>query len=66
MRALLPRLRDPTYAKMLLVTLAEATPVLEAGTRHTLLGARARLEVPHIQRVADELAREAWLIPWSA
>ena len=35
-----------------------------AGTRHALLAARARLEVPHIQRVADELAREAWLIPW--
>ena len=91
-RALLPRLRDPSYAKMLLVTLAEATPVLEAarlqddlrragiepfgwvvnaslaaaGTRHTLLGARARLEVPQIQRVADELAREAWLVPWYA
>jgi arsenite-transporting ATPase len=30
-RALLPRLRDPSYAKMLLVTLPEATPVLEAG-----------------------------------
>jgi arsenite/tail-anchored protein-transporting ATPase len=30
-RALLPRLRDPSYAKMLLVTLPEATPVLEAA-----------------------------------
>ncbi len=29
-RALLPRLRDPQYTKMLLVTLAEATPVHEA------------------------------------
>jgi arsenite-transporting ATPase len=29
-RALLPRLRDPTYTKVLLVTLAEATPVHEA------------------------------------
>lgn len=29
-RALLPRLRDPIYTKMLLVTLAEATPVHEA------------------------------------
>jgi len=29
-RALLPRLRDPRYTKMLLVTLAEATPVHEA------------------------------------
>ena len=30
-RALLPRLRDPRYTKMLLVTLAEATPVHEAS-----------------------------------
>lgn len=30
-RGLLPRLRDPRYAKMLLVTLPEATPVLEAS-----------------------------------
>jgi arsenite-transporting ATPase len=30
-RALLPRLRDPHYTKMLLVTLAEATPVHEAS-----------------------------------
>ena len=29
-RALLPRLRDPRYTKMLLVTLAESTPVHEA------------------------------------
>ena len=29
-RALLPRLRDPAYTRILLVTLAEATPVLEA------------------------------------
>jgi arsenite-transporting ATPase len=29
-RALLPRLRDPGYTKILLVTLAESTPVLEA------------------------------------
>ncbi len=30
-RALLPRLRDPVYTKMLLVTLAESTPVHEAA-----------------------------------
>jgi arsenite-transporting ATPase len=30
-RALLPRLRDASYAKTLLVTLPEATPVLEAA-----------------------------------
>jgi len=30
-RALLPRLRDPDFTRILLVTLAEATPVYEAG-----------------------------------
>jgi arsenite/tail-anchored protein-transporting ATPase len=30
-RALLPRLRDPEFTRILLVTLAEATPVFEAG-----------------------------------
>ncbi|MFP5355248.1 MAG: arsenical pump-driving ATPase [Gemmatimonadota bacterium] len=30
-RALLPRLRDPAYTRMLLVTLAETTPIREAG-----------------------------------
>ena len=91
-RALLPRLRNPKYAKILLVTLPEATPVLEAarlqddlrragieplgwvvnaslaaaGTRHPLLAARATLEAPHIRRVAHELTRRAWLIPWDA
>ena len=30
-RALLPRLRDPDFTRILLVTLAEATPVFEAG-----------------------------------
>lgn len=34
-RALLPRLRDPHYTKMLLVTLAEATPVHEAARLQT-------------------------------
>ena len=89
-RGLLPRLRDPRYAKMLLVTLPEATPVLEAsrlqddlrrariepfgwvvnaslaaaGTRHSLLAARARLEAPQIERVLHGLASRAWLVPW--
>jgi arsenite-transporting ATPase len=89
-RALLPRLRDPEYAKMLLVTLPEATPVLEAkrlqedlrragiepfgwivnaslaaaGTRHAVLASRARLELPHVRRISDELATRTWLIPW--
>lgn len=30
-KKLLPRLRDPEFAKVLIVTLAESTPVLEAG-----------------------------------
>ena len=30
-RALLPRLRDPAFSRMLLVTLVESTPVLEAA-----------------------------------
>lgn len=30
-RSLLPRLRDPEFTRILLVTLAEATPVFEAG-----------------------------------
>jgi arsenite-transporting ATPase len=90
-RALLPRLRDARYTKMVLVTLAETTPVHEAerlqddlrragiepfgwvvnaslaasGTRHPLLAARAALEAPHLQRVHEQLAARAWLVPWA-
>lgn len=91
-RQLLPRLRDPNYTRVLLVTLPEATPVHEAerlsadleragiepqawvinqsllasGTRHPVLCQRGAYEVPFIRRVADELARQAVLIPWLA
>jgi arsenite-transporting ATPase len=91
-RELLPRLRNPRYAKMLLVTLPEATPVLEAArlqddlrragiepfgwvinaslaaarTRHPLLSARAKLESSQVRHVAEELARRAWVVPWTA
>jgi arsenite/tail-anchored protein-transporting ATPase len=89
-RVLLPRLRDPHYTKILIVTLAEATPIHEAarlqadlrragiepfgwvvnaslaqsGTRHPLLVARTRLELPYIQRVRQHLASQVWFVPW--
>jgi arsenite-transporting ATPase len=34
------------------------------STRDPLLRARAALERPHLQRVRDELAARAWLVPW--
>jgi arsenite-transporting ATPase len=87
---LLPRLRDPHFTKILLVTLAETTPVQEAarlqadlrragiepfgwvinaslvksGTKHPLLLARTRLELPHIQQVLTHQATHLWLVPW--
>jgi arsenite-transporting ATPase len=91
-RALLSRLRDPAYCRVLVVTLPETTPVAEAerlqadlrragiepfgwvinaslavaGTHHPVLAARAVLEEAEISRVAGELARQAWILPWSA
>ena len=90
-RRLLPRLRDPAFTRVLLVTLAERTPVQEAarlqadlqragiapfgwvinaslaasGTRHPLLAARARLEIPRIAEVRDALSARTWLVPWT-
>lgn len=89
-KALLPRLRDPKFAKVVITTLAESTPVHEAerlqedlrragiepygwvlnscfsasGTAHPLLSRRANLELPHLKRVTEDLARRAWWIPW--
>lgn len=89
-RALLPRLRDPKFAKVVITTLAESTPVHEArrlqddlrraqiepyawvinssfaasGTTHSLLARRADLEVPHLKRVGEELARRSYWVPW--
>ena len=34
------------------------------STRDPLLRSRAALERPHVQRVRDELAARAWLVPW--
>ena len=86
----LMRLQDSAHTRVLIVTLAELTPVSEAavlqddlrragiepfgwvinasltasGTRDPLLLARARLEAPQLQRVRDQLAARAWIVPW--
>ena len=86
----LMRLQDSAHTRVLIVTLAELTPVSEAavlqddlrragiepfgwvinasltasGTRDPLLLARARLEGPQLQRVRDQLAVRAWIVPW--
>ncbi|MEP7347205.1 MAG: ArsA-related P-loop ATPase, partial [Gemmatimonadaceae bacterium] len=91
-RELLPRLRDPAFSKLLLVTLAEMTPVREAArlqedlrragiepfgwivnaslaasdTKHSLLAARARLELARLREIVADLAERAWLLPWTA
>ncbi len=85
------RLQDPTQTKMVIVTLPETTPVLEAealeadlrragiepwawvvnsslaaaSPRDPLLVARARQELPHIERVVRSVPRAA-IIPWVA
>lgn len=93
MRVVTPmmRLQDPKQTKMVIVTLPETTPVLEAealqadlrragiepwawvvnsslaaaAPRDPLLVARAREELPHIDRVVREMSRAA-IIPWVA
>jgi arsenite/tail-anchored protein-transporting ATPase len=45
-RKLLPRLRDPKFTKVLLVTLPEATPVHEARRSRTTCGAPASSRSP--------------------
>jgi arsenite-transporting ATPase len=83
------RLRDPEHTRVLVVTLPETTPVLEAerlqaGLRRagiepyawvvnqslaasqvsdSLLVSRAAAEIPLIQRVRDELAARAAVVP---
>jgi arsenite-transporting ATPase len=85
------RLQDPAHTKMVIVTLPEPTPVLEAEALQSdlrragiepwawvvnaslaaaspsdpLLVARARQELPHIERVASGVPRTA-IIPWVA
>lgn len=86
------RLRDPAQTRMLIVTLPETTPVLEAaalqedlrragiepwawvinaslaaaGSSDPLLAARARSELPQIEKVGEELAQRVALTPWLA
>ena len=87
---LLPRLRNPEETGVVIVTLAEATPVLEAGrlqqdlwradirpawwiinqslhateTKDPVLAGRAHAEKEWIEKVRDELAPQAAMIPW--
>ena len=87
--ALLPALRDPECTKVVVVTVAETTPVAEAarlvedlaragitpygwvvnntldpsGTTDALLGARAGLQRPQLERVR-RLAERVWTLPW--
>ena len=86
----LMRLQDSAHTCVLIVTLAELTPVSEAavlqddlrragiepfgwvinasltasGTHDPVLLARAALEGPHLNRVRDQLAARAWIVPW--
>lgn len=89
-RNLLPRLRDPEFTRVLIVTLAEATPVHEAaslqedlrragiqpyawvinqsfaadGFRDPVLVERGIQELPFINEVREQHARQIALIPW--
>jgi arsenite-transporting ATPase len=89
-RNLLPRLRDPHLTRVLIVTLAEATPVHEAaslqedlrragikpyawvinqsfagnGFRDPVLVERGIRELPFIDEVREQHARQIALIPW--
>jgi hypothetical protein len=36
----------------------------KSGTKHPLLLARTRLELPHIQQVHHHEASRLWLVPW--
>ena len=86
----LMRLQDGSIARVLIVTLPESTPVLEAerlqadlrragiepfgwvvnqvlgisGTHHPVLAGRAAHETVYVERVAHDLARRTWLVPW--
>jgi arsenite-transporting ATPase len=83
------RLRDPEHTRVLVVTLPETTPVLEAERLQAdlrragiepyawvvnqslassqvpdpLLASRAAAEIPLIERVRDELATRAAVVP---
>ncbi|UOQ93959.1 arsenical pump-driving ATPase [Halobacillus shinanisalinarum] len=89
-KTLLPRLRNPKETSVVIVTLAETTPVLEAErlqkdlvranidpecwiinqslhateTQDPVLAGRAKTERKWIEKVRDELAQNAAIIPW--
>ncbi|WP_077325023.1 arsenical pump-driving ATPase [Virgibacillus siamensis] len=89
-KALLPRLRNPIETSVVIVTLAETTPVLEAErlqsdliradirpewwvinqslhateTQDLILAGRSKTERKWIEKVRDELAQNAAIIPW--
>jgi arsenite-transporting ATPase len=91
-KQLLPRLRNPKETEIVIVTLPEATPVLEAErlqedlkranihpswwvinqsfyateTKDPILQGKAQTEIDWIQKVSEELAEKAALIPWLA
>ncbi len=60
-RQLLPRLRDPGFTRVLLVTLPEATPVHEA--RALVLAARRMAEQIYLDEVAS-IAHTVAVVPW--
>lgn len=91
-KRLLPRLRNPEETGVVIVTLAEATPVIESTrlqedlkraqivpkwwvinqslhateTKDPILAGRANTEKKWIEKVRDELAEKAAIIPWIA
>jgi arsenite-transporting ATPase len=91
-KQLLPRLRNPKETEVVIVTLPEVTPVLEAErlqedlkranihpswwvinqsfyateTKDPILQGKAQTEIDWIQKVSEELAEKAALIPWLA
>jgi arsenite-transporting ATPase len=86
----LMRLQDPSYTKIILMTLPETTPVsqaqalqtdlrrakiepfawvinksvLAAGTQDPLLAARLAGEQAQVDRVANGLSKQTYLVPW--
>lgn len=91
-KKLLPKLRNPQETEVIIVTLAEATPVYEAsrleedliraeiatkwwiingsfyqsGTTNELLEAKAKNEIPWINKVEEISNGNCAIIPWSA
>ncbi|PQJ26980.1 hypothetical protein BSZ35_18870 [Salinibacter sp. 10B] len=59
----LMRLQDPDHTKMLLVTLPETTPILEAKQMQDDLE-RVHAEGPQVEPVQEEYAERTALAPW--